>query len=231
MGETVFITGADRGVGFELTRCFLQNGDRVFAGQFMAQWKELEELQKEYPDTLEIIPLDVSDEASISRAAELTAEKSDYVDMVVQVAGITSFESDHDKMMRILRTNAVGPVSMTEHFLPLMKKGKKRLCYVSSEAGSVSVAHRDGDAGYCLSKTALNMAIRMIFNMLREDDFTFRIYHPGWVKSYMLGDVKTTEGVYEPEESARAAFVDFTKDRPCEDVLMMTDVKGEIWPF
>lgn len=231
MGETVFITGADRGVGFELTRCFLQNGDRVFAGQFMARWKELDELKNEYPDTLEIIPLDVSDEASIRRAAELTAEKTDRIDLLVQVAGIAGFAPDHEKMMRILRTNAIGPVCMTEHFLPLMKQGRKRLCYVSSEAGSVSVAHRTEDAGYCLSKTALNMAIRMMFNDLQKDGYTFRIYHPGWVKSYMLGDTKSTEGIYEPDESARAAFADFIKDRPCEDVLMMTDVKGEIWPF
>ena len=47
----------------------------------------------------------------------------------------------------------------------------------------------------------------------------------------MLGDTKSTEGVYEPDESARAAFADFVKDRPCEDVLIMTDVKEEIWPF
>ena len=231
MGESVFITGADRGVGLELTRCFLEKGDRVFAGQFMTRWKELEQLKEEYPDTLEMIPLDVSDEASISRAAELTAEKTDHVDMLVQVAGIAGFAPDHDKMLQILKTNSIGPVCMTEHFLPLMKQGKKRLCYVSSEAGSVSVAHRDEDAGYCLSKTALNMAIRMMFHSLREEGFTFRIYHPGWVKSYMLGDTKSTQGVYEPDESARAAFADFVKDRPCEDVLVMTDVKGEIWPF
>lgn len=231
MGNNVLITGADRGVGLELTRCFLKNGDRVFAGQFMERWKELEGLKKEYADRLELIPLDVSDESSIKKAAELVAEKTGQIDFLVQVAGITSFVPEHDKMMRILRTNAIGPVSVTEHFLPLMKEGKKRLCYVSSEAGSVSVAHRDQDAGYCISKTALNMAIRLIFNTLQEDGFTFRIYHPGWVKSYMLGDTKSTEGIYEPEESASAAFRDFTTDRPFEDVLMMTDVKGEIWPF
>ena len=87
MGETVFITGADRGVGLELTRCFLQNGDRVFAGQLMARWKELDELKNEYPDTLEIIPLDVSDEASIRRAAELTAEKTDIRSAFIIQAG------------------------------------------------------------------------------------------------------------------------------------------------
>lgn len=230
MGETVFITGADRGVGLELTRCFLQNGDKVFAGQFMPRWKELEGLKKEFPDTLEIIPLDVSDEASIVNAAKLTAARTDRIDILAQVAGISGFK-EHDKMLQVLRTNAIGPVCMTEHFLPLMQQGKKRLCYVSSEAGSVSVAHRDGDSGYCLSKTALNMAIRLMFNELHRDGFTFRIYHPGWVRSYMQGDTKSTHGLYEPDESARVAFKDFITDRPCEDVLMMTDIKSEIWPF
>ena len=38
----VFITGADRGVGFGLTKLFLEAGHRVFAGQFMPEWPELE---------------------------------------------------------------------------------------------------------------------------------------------------------------------------------------------
>ena len=65
MNRIVFITGADRGLGFSLTKEFLQAGDRVFAGQFMPRWKELEALKEQEPERLTIVPLDVMKEESI----------------------------------------------------------------------------------------------------------------------------------------------------------------------
>ena len=53
----------------------------------------------------------------------------------------------------------------------------------------------------------------------------------GWVRSYMAGDEKTVRGRYEPEESAQAAYRQFTSSRGYEDALIMTDIKGELWPF
>ena len=119
---------------------------------------------------------------------------------------------------------------MVEAFLPLMKKGLKRLCFVSSEAGSVSVAHRAEGFAYCMSKTALNMEVRLMFNRLSKEGYTFRLYHPGWVRSYMMG-VKSTVGNFEPEETAAVAYAQFAEDRDWEDVLAMTDVSNEFWPF
>ena len=42
--------------------------------------------------------------------------------------------------------------------------------------------------------------------------YTFRVYHPGWIRSYMAG-VKSTVGYYEPEETAAVAYRQFTEDR------------------
>lgn len=119
-----------------------------------------------------------------------------------------------------------------ELFLPLMKAGRRRLCFFSSEAGSISMLHRtgDGDTSYCVSKAMLNMTVRLMFNELRPEGYTFRVYHPGWVRSYMSGK-KADRGHYEPEESAAAAFRQFTQERSFEDALVMTDIKGEVWPF
>ena len=82
-----------------------------------------------------------------------------------------------------------------------------------------------------MSKSALNMAVRLMFNRLRKEGYIFRLYHPGWGKSYMAGDVKSTIGTYEPEETARVAHETFTEDRDWEDVLVMTDICREMWPF
>lgn len=228
--QTVFITGADRGVGFALCQCFIKGGWKVFAGQFMPHWQELEQLKREYPESLVLIPLDVSSTESIAAAAELVKKETHCLDMLVNCAGIVA-GNEPENFKSMYRVNVLGPMCMVEHFLPMMQQGLKRLCFVSSEAGSISLAHREGVFGYGMSKTSLNMAVRLMFNQLRGDGYTFRLYHPGWVKSYMMGDMKSTEGKYEPEETAEVAYHSFVENRDWEDVLMMTDVRNEIWTF
>ena len=44
---------------------------------------------------------------------------------------------------------------------------------------------------YCVSKAMLNMTVRLMFNELRPEGYTFRVYHPGWVRSYMSGKRRT----------------------------------------
>lgn len=227
--HTVWITGADRGIGYAMCEIFLKEGFHVFAGQFMPQWRQLEALSEGYPETLTCIPLDVGSTESVSRAAELTKEKTDRIDILVNCAGITG-KPGRDGLRGTLNVNTLGALRMTETFLPLLEKGEKRLCFVSSEAGSITLQHREGDAAYCISKAALNMAVRLMFNELRGRGYTFRLYHPGWVRSYMMGK-KSTQGNFEPEEAAAAAYAQFTQNREWEDVLVMTDIKGEAWPF
>lgn len=227
--KTVFITGADRGIGYALCEEFISNGFTVFAGQFMPEWKQLEELQAKNPDRLYLIPLDISSTESVKKAAELTKEHCEVLDILVNCAGIVGGKGE-ERFRQTINVNALGALRMTESFLPLMEEGMRRLCYVSSEAGSIALLHRDGDYQYCCSKTVLNMQVRLAFNELRPKGYTFRLYHPGWVKTYMLGK-KGTEGNFEAEETAKAAYEQFVSDREWEDTLVMTDVKGEAWPF
>ncbi|MDD2268782.1 MAG: SDR family NAD(P)-dependent oxidoreductase [Eubacteriales bacterium] len=226
---TVFITGADRGVGFSLCECFLRGGWRVLAGQFMPQWTALSDLKAANPDRVEIVPLDVSSTESVQNAAKRAGELCGTVDLLVSCAGIANGD-DYSTTKAVFNVNAVGAVRVVEAFLPLMQDGLKRFAFVSSEAGCVSLAHRDGGFAYTTSKTALNMAVRRIFRSLQPAGYTVRLYHPGWVRSYMSGK-KSSVGNFEPEEAAETAYRQFTADREAEDVLVMTDVSDEMWPY
>ncbi len=229
--EIAVITGADRGCGLALTRNFLEAGWRVYAGQFMPDWPDLDALTGEYPEDLVLIPLDVSSGESVSGAAALISAREEKVDLLVNVAGIAPHGSDDAAALRsTFGVNVFGPLRMTEALLPLLRKGKKRICTFSSEAGCIASQHRADTFAYTMSKTALNMETRLIFNVLREEGFTFRLYHPGWVKSYMSGK-KSSQGVFEPEETSIVAFRQFTEDRNYEDVLVLRDVNEEIWAF
>lgn len=227
--KSVFITGADRGIGLALCRCFLENGWRVFAGRFMQDWTELETLQKEYGQMLSMVKLDVGDQDSVDQAAEEVGKQAACLDMLVNCAGIFQNGSS-ETTARSLNINALGPIRMVEAFLPIMEQGEKKLCFFSSEAGSITLAHRNGDVSYCVSKTCLNMAVRLMFEKLQPEGYRFRLYHPGWVRTYITGQ-KGTVGNFEPEETAAVAYEQFVSERNWEDVLVMSDVSNEIWPF
>ena len=238
------VTGADRGLGLALTAGLLEKGWQVFAGQYMADWPELSDLAKIYPNTLMSIPLDVASTSSVQNAAEMVSQQVKHVDLLINNAGINALSrtqtirdgQDYDEMHRLYDVNALGPVRVVEAFLPLVEKSMmKRFCFVSSEAGSIERAKRESWFPYCMSKAALNMGVRILFNDLRSDGYTFRLYHPGGIKSYIGGSgVKGTKGGQEPEEAAVPALDYFLGDLSepgDEDRLVMRDGRGEEWPW
>lgn len=228
--NTVFITGADRGIGYALCEQFAAGGYQIFAGQFMPDWKELTALSQKYPRQVTCIPLDIGNTDSVIQAAAKTAAclAGKSLDILINCAGIAQ-EDDYTGLYQAINVNAVGALRMTELFMPMMERGQKRIGIVSSEAGCLSLLHRDGGFSYCTSKTVLNMTARLMFNEMKTLGYSFRMYHPGWIKSYMSGE-KTMVGNFEPEETAAAAYRQFTSDRDFEQVLVMTDIMGEMWP-
>lgn len=239
MTGVVFVTGADRGLGLALTAQLLDKGWRVIAGQYLPGWPELAELTQRYPEHLSTVPLDVSSRVSVRAAAETTRGLTDRLDLLISNAGVNSRtsprtireEQEYDEMRRLYEVNALGGLRVVEEFLPLLERGAmKRLCFVSSEAGSIGRAHRTSWFGYCMSKAAINMAVKLLFNDLRPQGYTFRLYHPGWVRGYLSG-TKNLQATLEPEEAAAPALAHFLGARDDEDELALYDWQGERWPW
>lgn len=237
--KTALVTGADRGLGHGLTENLLENGWRVFAGRYMSEWRELDELAERFPDTLTIVALDVASAESVGAARDAVAAEAQSLDMLINNAGVATRTNpltirenpDYDEMHRLYDVNTLGPLRTVEAFLPLLDRGSlKRLCFVSSEAGSVAASQRNSWFAYCMSKAALNMAIKNLFNDLRPQGYTFRVYHPGWVRSYM-GGLKNDNADLEPREAAGYAIPFFTSSRDDEDRLVLIDYRGREWPW
>ncbi|HEX8465438.1 MAG TPA: SDR family NAD(P)-dependent oxidoreductase [Abditibacterium sp.] len=237
--KTALVTGANHGLGFALTSGLLEQGWRVFAGRYDARWSQLEELQKRFPDTLHLVSLDVADSELVSAAAREVAALSSSLDLLLSNAAVfteTSYPTirhaqNYDEMLRLYNVNTLGALRVVEAFLPLLDAGEmKRLCFVSSEAGSLTRAHRGSWFGYCQSKAALNMAARLLFNDLRPQGFSFRLYHPGSIRSYMHG-AKNQSADLEPEEAAIPALNYFLNLLDDEDRLVMRDERGQEWPW
>lgn len=240
--KTVLISGADRNIGLEMTKNFLGRGWKVYAGRFREDLLWLDELKKDYPESLVIVPMDVSDDESVKAAVRMVAEQEEYLDMLVHnAAHFGGAVDDYDGYMIPFNINCLGAIRLVQAVLPLMQKGMQRLCFVSSEAGSVSLAHRDEPSSYCMSKTALNMALRLMFNKLQPLGYTFRLFHPGWSLSDLSGSSGAATdnnsikekgpGQFWPWESAAAAVEQFIADRDLEDRMVLIDVEGAEWPF
>jgi NAD(P)-dependent dehydrogenase (short-subunit alcohol dehydrogenase family) len=243
--KTALITGADRGLGLALCAALMQKGWRVFAGQYMPDWPELDQLAAISAGLLSAVPLDVSSRESVQAAARQVGEMTPHLDLIVNNAGVLvrthdrsiHEEQDYAGMHIDFDVNALGPLRVVEAFLPLVEKGTtRRLCFVSSEAGSIGASNRTGWFGYCMSKAAVNMAVKNLFNELRPDGFTFRVYHPGWMRTYMSGQ-KNMKATLEPEEAAAYALGYFLSGiepgstPPDEDRLVLRDYLGKEYPW
>ncbi|RPJ49410.1 MAG: SDR family NAD(P)-dependent oxidoreductase [Chloroflexi bacterium] len=239
MEMNAFITGADRGLGFALTDGLLKRGWQVYAGQYLPDWPDLSRLAGQFPGKLHLIPLDVGSMDSVCAAAQAVTAATDHLDVLINNAGVVSQTSsrsireaqDYGEMHRLYDINTLGPLRVVEAFLPLMDRGTmRRLCFVSSEAGSIERSKRTNMYGYTMSKAALNMGVKILFNHLRPEGYTFRLYHPGWLKSYM-GGKKNMNATLEPEESVASALPLFLDPAENEDRLVLMDYKGEEWPW
>lgn len=208
MQETIFITGADKGLGFSLVNRFLERDFHVFAGS-LGSGEALKNLATEVPGRLEIVPQNVADSGSIRASAEAVAARTDHLDILINNAGINSEDTKRSSIREvnlgsgdleaIMSVNAFGPLRVTQAFLPLLEKGaRKRIVNISSEAGSIADCGREGWYAYCMSKAALNMQSMILQRSLKPQGFKVLAVHPGWVITTMGGP----EGQITPDNSA-----------------------------
>ncbi|MCL2809073.1 MAG: SDR family NAD(P)-dependent oxidoreductase [Treponema sp.] len=237
----VLITGADRGFGLLLCKEFLSRGWTVFGGKYMRDFNLIEQ-ESEKNSALHVIPLDVSDILSIKNAYNLVTQQTNSLDMLISSAALMGeVKCDIDEPPMDLNApwnsfavNALGPVRLAEHFLPLLDRGeRKRLCFVSSEVSCiVLMKHRPGNSyPYPMSKTSLNMGVRLMHNLLFPQGYTFRLYHPGWMKRQEVDGTLGEFGAIDPADTAAHAAKFFDTDLKDEHRMVMCDYLGQEWPF
>lgn len=232
MKKTVYITGADRGLGLALTKKFLDSNYHVFAGRYMEDWPELDELKKEHDAHLDIIKLDVNDQQSVDEAAGYIEKQAGRLDILVNNAAIFADRStnifgefNYEDMMKLYETNALGPLRISKSVVPLLLKGEdKMLANISSEAASMADSWRKKEYGYSMSKAALNMQLTILQNQLEEHGIKVLAFHPGYVKTYIFGDFNE-EATIEAEESAAGIVREILK-APAIEEHMYIDYQG-----
>ena len=205
--RTAFVTGANKGIGFEVARQLVREGFRVFLGARdqesgkAAAEKLNQEIRKAGNEKVNFLRIDISKPESIRRAAEEFAGQSDRLDALVNNAGIL-LDEDKDVLalsaemfQTTLRTNTLGALLVSQAFLPFLRKSDNpRIVNVSSGGGQLADGADGWAPAYCISKTALNGVTIQLAAAL--PDFAINSVCPGWVRTDM-GGANATRSVAE----------------------------------
>lgn len=202
MTETTIalVTGANRGIGREVSRQLASKGVLVIMGA-----RERERGEKAMAELkalglpVEFVALDVTSQASVDRAAAEVERRHGRLDILVNNAGIAldwfpPSELTAGAFQETFETNVFGAFRVTKAFLPLLKKSKRgRIVNVSSRLGSLTVnadpnnslAVRNQLLAYSASKAALNMITVHFANLLKGTGIKVNSGNPGFTATDM----------------------------------------------
>ena len=189
--KTALVTGANKGIGFEIVRQLLAKGLRVFlTARDAAAGKEA---ASSLGGDVRFLQMDVSDDASIQQGAKTYGELSDLLDVLINNAGIYPDENfdiltiSREQLVETFQTNTFGPAKVTQAFLPFLKKSSApRIINISSGYGEIGGLSYKVPS-YCLSKLALNGVTIMLDQALRSERIAVYAMCPGWVRTDMGG--------------------------------------------
>ncbi len=201
--STILITGANRGIGLELTRQFSEDGWQVLACcRSPEDAEDLKVLAAEYP-AVEMFLLDVT---NYDQLAALSSQLKDRpIDILLSNAGIygprgVSFgEVDAVAWRQVLEVNTIAPLMLAQAFIEQVAISRQKLvAMISSKMGSIADNGSGGSYIYRTSKTAVNQVVKSIANDVEGRGISAISLHPGWVRTEMgglNGEIEVNESV------------------------------------
>jgi NAD(P)-dependent dehydrogenase (short-subunit alcohol dehydrogenase family) len=184
--KTVLITGAYRGLGYQVGRQLAERGWQVI---LTARRKDQGADAAAKLKNASFLELDITQDASVARAAKKVAK----LDVLINNAAIIA-DGDQDILTirpeviaRTIEINGLGAVRVSQAFLPhLLKSPAGRIVNVSSGAGQLSDMGTWSPA-YSTSKTTLNAITCLFAAALKEKGIAVNSVCPGWCRTEMGG--------------------------------------------
>jgi NAD(P)-dependent dehydrogenase (short-subunit alcohol dehydrogenase family) len=222
--RTALVTGANRGIGFEIVRQLAQRGVRVIlTGRRREPVADAASRLRSSGLDVEPLVLDVTDPDGVRAAAAEVANRHGHLDILVNNAGIRveeygrqPSEQPMGQWRRTFDTNLFGTVEVTTALLPMIRGSEAgRIVNVSSLLGSLGM-HSDPDSytysptfkslpAYSAAKSAVNSWTVHLAYELRGTPIKVNAVHPGYTKTDMndgAGDLEVSAGAATSVEMA-----------------------------
>lgn len=210
--RTALVSGANRGIGFEIVRQLARLGVLAVIGarDLKDGMAAAEKLKPEGLD-IPVVALDVDQDGSAAQAVAEVKRIYGRLDVLVNNAAIlidepggfkaTLSDLKAETLRRTMETNLLGPMRLIQAAAPLMREqAYGRIVNVSSGAGQLADMG-GGYPAYRMSKTALNALTRIAAAELGGGNIKVNAMCPGWVRTDMGG----AEATRSPEEGADTA--------------------------
>jgi NAD(P)-dependent dehydrogenase (short-subunit alcohol dehydrogenase family) len=200
---TIAITGAARGIAFELVKAYAADGARIFA--FCRSLDSAEALRTFAGGSggrVTVHAMDVANDESVRTGAAVIGDAT--IDILFNVAGVLGSvapeleagSSDWGQWKDVLNVMTLGPLRVLQAFLPHMTAGSKVITITSQLAASTWPY--GGLYPYVTAKAGLNRLMRSVAIDLKDRGIVVGILHPGYVRTDMGGPTADIA----PEESA-----------------------------
>ncbi|HZR03451.1 MAG TPA: SDR family oxidoreductase [Burkholderiales bacterium] len=209
ISRVAVVSGANRGIGFEIARQLGRLGLHVVLGaRHASSGKQAEDSLRAEGLSAEWALLDVTDTDGVARLARDIQAQHRRCDVLVNNAGVlldprgsSILTADLDTFARTLETNFYGPLRLCQALVPLMRANRYgRVVNVSSGLGQLHEM-RDGTPAYRVSKTALNALTRMLASATHSHGILVNAMCPGWVRTD-LGGPDATRSVEQGADTA-----------------------------
>ncbi|WP_353649016.1 SDR family oxidoreductase [Nakamurella sp. A5-74] len=209
--KIALVTGANKGIGYEIAAGLARRGFRVGVGARDADRRgaAVARLQADGHDVF-AVPLDVTDDASVAAAAT-QLEQQGGLDVLVNNAGITGGMPQEptlvspDQVRSVVEVNVIGVIRVTNAMLPMLRRASEpRIVNVSSTVGSLTLQTAQADAvgpisaAYSPTKTYLNAVTVQYAKELAGTDILVNAGCPGYVAT----DLNGHQGHRTPEQGA-----------------------------
>lgn len=196
---TVFVTGANRGLGFEHVKQYAEKGWEIIAcSRNPEKSKDLLELSEKFPENIIIERLDVSNFEAVSDLSQKYSKKP--IDILINNAGTLGPKGvpeamgyqnidhmDFEIWRDILEVNLLAPFKVATAFHDQIAMSERKiLIMMSSDLGSVQQNNFGGLYSYRASKAGLNILSKGM--SIDWNDITVIALAPGWCKTYLGGE-------------------------------------------
>jgi len=200
---TILITGANRGIGMELSRQFAEDGWQVLACcRNPADAGQLQALS-ERGLAIEVHALDVTDYQQMAALSDQLANRP--IDILLSNAGIYGSKGvgfggvDAQEWRQVLEVNTIAPLMLVQAFVGQVAASQQKLvAVISSKVGSIADNSSGGSYVYRSSKTAVNQVVKSLSIDLSDRGISVISLHPGWVQTEMGGpnaEISTEQSV------------------------------------